>query len=63
MYKTVFIEHRQGGYQMQCGQTQILEETINKWYENGYELVSITPCPYLVNAGKCSFVLVFKSKN
>lgn len=62
MYKTVFIEHGQGGYQIQRGQTQILEETINEWDKNGYELVSITPCPYLVDAGRCSFVLVFKSK-
>ena len=63
MYKTVFIEHAKGGYEIQCGKTQILDDTINKWNENGYELASITPCPYLVNAGRCGFILVFKSKN
>ena len=63
MYKTVFIEHVRGGYAIQNGQTQILEDTINKWGNEGYELVSITPCPYLVDAACCGFVLVFKSKN
>ena len=63
MYKTVFIEHTKGGYEIQRGKTIILEDVINDWHNNGYEFVSITPCPYLVDAGRCGFILVFKSKN
>lgn len=62
MYKSVFIDHRNGGYQIQAGNTEILDEIINKWDNEGYEFVSITPCPYLTSAERCSFVLVFKSK-
>ena len=63
MYKTVFIEHTKGGYEIQKGKINLLEDTINSWCNNGYELVSITPCPYLVDAGRCGFILVFKSKD
>ena len=62
MYKTVFIEHGLGGCDIQRGNTKILEETISKFYNDGYELVTITSCPYLVNSARCSYVLVFKSK-
>lgn len=62
MYKTFFLDHRQGGYELQCGKTQKLEEIINLWDKNGYDFVSIAPCPYLVNASRLSYVLVFKQR-
>lgn len=63
MYKTVFIDHIKGGYDIQNGNTTILEDTINSWCNNGYELVCVTPCPYVVDAGRCGFILVFKEKD
>ena len=45
MYKTVFIEHRSVGYDIQTGKLDALEKTINESHNHGYELVCITPCP------------------
>lgn len=61
MYKIVTIDHREGGYDIQRGKTDKIEETINLWHKNGYELVSVTSYPYLVDAGRVSFMLVFKN--
>lgn len=62
MYKTTFIEHRNGGFDIQTGKTEILDERINAWAANGWELVCITPCPYLTNPAKMGYAVTFKSK-
>lgn len=63
MYKSIIIEHRQGGYEIQRGKTSFIDETINKFWSEGYELVSVTSFPYLVDAGRVSFLLVFKKRS
>ena len=60
MYKVVFIEHTHGGYDIQCGKIDRLAQTIKEEAEQGYELLTMTTCPYLVDSGRVGFVLVFK---
>ena len=74
MYKTVFIEHDKGGWEIQQGKTEELEALINRWEEMGHELVSVTACPsysfsgwffddHISGHGWFNFLLVFKTKN
>lgn len=60
MYKTVFIDHRNGGYEIQLGNLTKLESLINRWADNGWELVTITPAPYPIDASNLNYILVFK---
>ena len=60
MYKVVYIGHREGGFEIQKGEISPLAKEIEKQAEQGYELLTMTTCPYLVNSGRVGFVLVFK---
>ena len=61
MYKTVFIDYEDGGYDIQLGKTAELENLLNEWHNKGYELISMTSCSYPNDATCCSFILTFKS--
>lgn len=45
-YKTVFIEHLKGGRDIQLGNTQILEQILNKWEAKRYEFVDMKAIPF-----------------
>ncbi|MBQ3048139.1 MAG: hypothetical protein IJD48_03905 [Clostridia bacterium] len=62
MYKTVYIDYMQGGYEIQTGNVRQLERIINEWKTSGYEFVSMTAVPSPIESSNCNFVLIFKSE-
>ena len=63
MYKTVFIEHVKGGYDLQLGKTEVIDNLVNAWAANGWELVTITPCPYLIEAARMGYAVTLKKQD
>ena len=65
IYKSILIPNSPTGFDIQVGRTeglQKLDERINLFAENGWELVSITPCPCPMNVAKVSFLILFKKE-
>ncbi|MBQ8615813.1 MAG: DUF4177 domain-containing protein [Clostridia bacterium] len=60
MYKVVFIDRRDGAYEIQRGKIDKLAQVIKEQAEQGYELLTMTTCPPLMDAHYVNFVLVFK---
>ena len=64
MYKTIFLDHDKYGCEIQEGNVKCLENLLNEWYENGWELISIASAPYMtVNTGFYNYVLVLKKRS
>ena len=60
MYKVIYVSPRDGSYEIQKGDISPLAKEIKKQAEQGYELLTMTTCPYSINTGHVGFVLVFK---
>lgn len=65
IYKSILIPNSSFGFDIQVGRTeglQKLDERINLFAENGWELVSITPCPCPMDFARVSFLILFKKE-
>lgn len=65
IYKSMLIPNSVGGFDIQIGRTeglQKLDERINLFAENGWELVSITPCPCPMDFARVNFLILFKKE-
>ncbi len=60
MYKVVFIDRKDGSYEIQRGKVDRLAQVIKEQAEQGYELLSMTTCPPPMDTYYVNFVLVFK---
>lgn len=64
MYKTVFLDHDEYGCEIQEGNVKRLENLLNEWYDNGWELVSIASAPCMVlDPGYYNYVLILKKRS
>ena len=60
MYKTIYLDHDKYGCDIQEGNVKHLENFLNEWYENGWELVNITCAPLMYSDDYCGYVVVLK---